>query len=88
MVAKSTVILSWSILLFPAIFVVTAYTLSFQRDRGQLRNAVSLGGMVAEVAVAEADAEPTDRVGSDSMVERCTESFLLFTYPLSLCIPQ
>ena len=59
--------------------------MSFQRDRGQLRNAVSLGGMVA---VAEADAEPTDRVGSDSMVERCTESFLLFTYPLSLCIPQ
>ena len=39
---------------------------------------MSLGGMVAEVAevaVAEVDAEPTDRVSSDSMVERCTESF-------------
>ena len=49
--------------------------MSFHRDRGQLRNAVSLGGMVTKVVVVEAVAEPTDRVGSDSMVERWTESF-------------
>ena len=71
MVAKSTVILSWSIRLFPAVFVY----LAFQCDRGQLRNALSLDGLDAEVTLVEAVAEAAESIGSDSMVERWTESF-------------
>ena len=74
-VANSTVILSWSIRLFPAVFVVTTCTMSFQRDRGQLTNAVSLGGGEVASAVGVAVVEAFVVGGSDSLVARWTESF-------------
>jgi hypothetical protein len=65
--------LSLSILLLPAVFVVVTCTMSFHKERGQLTNAVSVGGMVSSLAVAVALAEPACRVGFYSMVDLWTE---------------
>jgi hypothetical protein len=65
---------SLSILLLPAVFVVVTCTMSFQKERGQLTNAVTVGGMVSSLAVAVTVAERAGRVDFDSMVDLWTES--------------
>jgi hypothetical protein len=49
--------------------------MSFQRNRGQLTNAVSFEVVVASPVDAVAVAEPAGRVGFDSMMDLWTDSF-------------
>ena len=55
--------------LFPAVFVVTTCTTSFQRDRGQLINAMMVGSAssIVGVAVAVGVADEAVVFGSEMM---------------------
>ena len=71
--ANSTAILSWSILLFPAVFVVNICT--FQRNRGQLINPVLPRAWVLASALEVAVAEDAGGFDSEPIVDLWTENF-------------